>query len=122
MAEYQIADIFEDVVLNIEDFRFTLKERTHSLGAKVEPLQAKLRELPDDAEDPAYAALLIDLIDLVLEPQGDTNGTRKHAKTILTPAYKNEKIGLDRLVALSDFLNDKMENRRRPTSALGTVE
>ena len=120
MAEYQIGDIFEDVVLNIEDYRFKLKDRTHSLGSKVEPLQEKLRDLPDDAADPAYAELLIDLIDLVLEPQGDGNGTRKHAKTLLSPAYKNEKIGLGGLVALADFLNEKMENRRRPTSDLAS--
>ena len=116
MAEYDMGDLFEDVVLKIGDHRFKLRERTISLSAKAEPLAQQLDEIPDDADDQVGAALLIELIDVLLEPLGDGNGTRSHAKTVLSKAYKNEEIGVDRLMAITEFLQEKFSDRR-PTSA-----
>lgn len=113
MAEYDISDVFEDVILKLGDHRFKLRERTRSLGEKIDPLEDKLPSLEDDQD---AAGVLIELIDMLLEPQGDGNGTRSHAKTILSRSYKNDEIGIDRLMAIADFLGDKFTNRR-PTSA-----
>lgn len=118
MAEYDLSQIFEDVVLRIDDQKFRLRERTHSLAAKAGLIRERLDALADDAADPEVAEPLMDLIDLLLEPVQVDGQTKRHAKTVLAKAYKQEEIGLDRLVAISGFLEEKFDDRRRPTSEM----
>lgn len=118
MAEYALSDLFEDVVIKLGDHRFQLRERTHSISGKLEPVEKRLVELPDDATDESAAELLIEVLDILLDPLGDDNGTRSHAKTVLSRSYKNEEIGLDKLIALSEFLKEKMDDRRPPSAAM----
>jgi hypothetical protein len=118
MAEYDINEIFEPVILKIGDNKFKLRERTKTLGAKVDPIQKQLVELPADVKDPEVAELTIELIDTVLVPVEVEGVPRRHAKTVLAKAYAADEIGLDRLQAISEFLSEKFGDRRRPTSAL----
>lgn len=118
MAEYDLSQIFEDVILKIGDNKFKLRERTPSLTERVSAIRAEILAMPDDAPDRDGAAKIIELVDAYLEPVDVEGETRRHAKTVLSKSYKAEEIGLDRIVAIQQFLDEKFEDRRRPTSEL----
>jgi hypothetical protein len=123
MAEYKLADLFEEVTIDLGDAKFKLKERTRALGEKVDDVEDKFIEIQgkDDATSDDLAVVIIDMLDMVLEPLGNgENGTRTHAKTVLSRAWKADKIGLDRLLGLLGFCRDKMVGQQDvdPTSAL----
>ena len=125
MAEYTLDDIFEPVFITLDDKRFKLRERTKSLGEKFDGLNDRLNELRDqgdDADAHAPVLLMVDMLDILLEPQGDgNNGTRTHAKTILKKAYESDQIGSDKIVGLLTFCQDQIEARLDPTSSRQTL-
>lgn len=119
MAEYTMEDIFEDVVIALDDHKFRLRDRTKSLGAKVDALEKRfdaVRE-DDDADEVQVTEVMIDLLDVFLEPVANgSDGTRTHAKTILAKAYKADRIGSDRIVSLVRFCQEKQAERVDPPS------
>lgn len=120
MAEYTLDDIFEPTFITLGDERFKLRERTRSLGDKFDGLATRLNELQesDQADPDAPVFLMLDMLDILLEPQGDgNNGSRTHAKTILKKAYENDDLGSDKIVGLLTFCQDQMEARLDPTQS-----
>lgn len=133
MAEYTLDDIFEPTFITLGDKRFKLRERTRSLGEKFDGLQDRLVDLQtrvmramesegEDEDAPTrdeLVFLMIDMLDILLDPQGDgNNGTRTHAKTILKKSYEANEIGSDKVQGLLTFCQDQMEARTDPTSRL----
>ena len=107
-------DLFEDVVIDLGDAKFRLRERTKTVGEKADSMQERFQGM--ESENDA-AELMIEMLDLLLEPLGDgNNGTRTHAKTVLSKAWKENKIGSDRIIGLANFCLDKMTARVDPTS------
>jgi predicted nuclease with TOPRIM domain len=103
------------VVITIEGNRYRLRERTRAMGEKVDDLQTRFEELPDDASDSDSIPLILDIVDLMLEPLGDgNNGTRSHAKTVIKKEYEADRWGSDKIIGLSNFLQKKMGDRMNP--------
>jgi hypothetical protein len=119
MAKYTMEDVFEDVVLEIGDGEYRLRQRTKTLGEKVIAKEQALANLPEDAPDEDHLVIALDLLDLVLEPlgNGSGDGPKTHVKTVLSKGYQADEVGADRIFGLLNFCRLKMMERLDPTSS-----
>ena len=120
MAEYNLDDLFEDVVINIGGQRFKLRERTKSLSQKADKLEATVKDVTDETPIGDAVESMVEFLDFMLEPQGNGDGPKQHAKTVLLRAYRNDEVSADRIFALVGLCQDKMVERMDPTSATRT--
>jgi hypothetical protein len=111
------ADIFDTVEVDLWGNAYTLRTITKSVAGKLTHAQLSVQALdPETQDENELARLMIELIDLLLEPAENT----KAAVDVLVPLWDEDKLGLDWLTAFSRSLQEEAEARRRPTSPTPT--
>ena len=105
-----------DVVI-LFDQKFTVRRITRSVQKALEKVEPRIAEefKDPDGDSDKLVSLLAEGIDALLAPDGHA----KHAKAVLTGAWKDDRLGIDDLADLYNGLqNTKAEDR--PTSASAT--
>lgn len=114
------AELFEPVEIDLWGTKFGLREATRSIEASLAEKMEAMKNLDVD-EDASEAEqlekslpILLDMIDVMLEPLGDEDGKKSHAKTVLKKLYDDDKIGVSHIEALVNRLKE-VAMEARPT-------
>lgn len=121
MTRITAADLFDEVDVDLWGTEFRLREGTRSVQTKLATAQDAIKDI-DETDPDAMAAAVIALLDALLEPVANGDGKRTHAKTVLDKQWKADKLGLDRLLAISDQIQKAVEDRGRPSSPTANSE
>lgn len=101
----------EPDVVELFDHKFTVRRVTRSVQKGLETVDRKLRQLPEDTEGDKVVSLMAEGLDALLAP----NGKRTAAKTVLTDAWKADRLSLDQIHELYDQVQESAA-KRPPTS------
>lgn len=106
MSRISIQQAFEPVEVDLwaDDggALYNTKPVTRSVSQKVQEIQGKAAELPDDADD-AAVELLAQVFDALLVP---ANGGRKKPSAVVMAKWKADKVSQPELFAFVDNLTE----------------
>lgn len=106
------AEVLDTVKVDLWDNEYELREITRSVGKRLRDAQVKAQKLSEDSDGDSVAKALIEAVDILLK---GADGT-PDASAVLTPLWKDDKLGLDWLTAFAEALQEEATSRR-PTSA-----
>ncbi len=110
------ADVFENVEVDLWGAKYRLREGTRTVATKLIEKQVALDKVNDEDAD-AVVDAMADILDVLLEPLGDESGKKVHAKTVLVKKWEANELGLDRITAITNGIQDAQADRGRPPSA-----
>jgi hypothetical protein len=86
-------DLFDPIEVDLWGPKFSVRQPTRAVERKVEEAFKNLEALDDEAGEDAALEALAELLDVLLEPIGDEDGKKIHAKTVVRQKYKADEIG-----------------------------
>ena len=86
-------DLFEPIEVDLWGPKFSVRQPTRAVERKVEEAFKSLESLDDEASEDAAIEALGELLNTLLEPIGDEDGKKVHAKTVILKKYKADEIG-----------------------------
>lgn len=109
------AEVFDEVEVDLWGEVFRLREITRSVSERIDTASKQAEEVGDEASGDEAAAALITVIDVLLEP---VNADGVTAGELLRARWEDDTLGLDRLAAFAESMQEEAGARRRPTSAM----